>query len=203
MPINTLLYIYIYFYHMLHHSYVTGNTGMYRQNWNNGIDTDSHTENVHSNSCSPWGDKYIHKFLEVWMFLSCFYLPCKYQVPQNLSLRDGYFLHLPVELGSCADFTTEVVISKASFTLSIHIPLSSMPSPSTDHSNCCFYSPEVTLLLPDLATNWVFLQSEASQLPGSWMQRLCFCRMAWTSWRMTVVWHIKHSTLVFNEISIT
>lgn len=142
MLINTLMYIYIYFYHMLHRSSVTGNTGMYRQNWNNGIDTDSHTGNVHSNSCSTWGDKYTHKFLEVWMFLSCFNLPCKYQVPQNLSLKDGYFLHFSVELGSCAHFTTKLVIS--SFTLSIHIPLASILSPSTNHSNCCFCSLEVT-----------------------------------------------------------
>lgn len=97
-------------------------------------------------TCSLWGDKYICRSLEVWMFLSCYYLPHKYQVPQNLNPRDGHFLQLPVALGSCAHFTTEVVISKASFTLSTHIPLSSIPSPSTDHSNCCFYSPEVTPL---------------------------------------------------------
>lgn len=87
MPINTLMYIYIYFHHMLHPSYGTGNTGRYRQDWNNGTDTDSHTGNVHSNSCSPWG--YICTFLEVWMFLSCFYFPWKYQVLQNLASDMG------------------------------------------------------------------------------------------------------------------
>lgn len=43
MPINTLMYIYIYFYHMLHHSYDIGNTGTYKQNCNNGTDTETLT----------------------------------------------------------------------------------------------------------------------------------------------------------------